>query len=427
MLERWEYRLDSWLTHLGPVTYRSPARRGDRRSAACEVEGPEQVPDLGGTVLDERAAGREGLSSHDRGSSGSRPSTISRELKRSSTTGSRAEYRPLGGHRRALENRRRPKLLVITANPDLVAAVQEGLEEKFSPEQIGGRLRREHPDDPAWHVSHETIYKTIYLQARGGLKSELATLTWTGRTLRRPQRRPDERRSRLKDMVSIWDRPNEALDRAVPGHWESDLIVGKDRGSAIGTIVERHSNYLILVWLDLWKNRVEATGDGSISKLADLPFTLKDQGREMAQHKDVTVATGIDIFFADPHAPWRRATNENTDGLLHHYFPKGTDLSGFTQTDLEYVADQMNRRPRMRLEFATPYKVLSEHLLQFPLEPGVDEGDHFVVGWPGSLARNTEAALRISLARRDSASSRRSLRSSSLRSSAGPAEGSAVP
>jgi IS30 family transposase len=300
---------------------------------------------------------------------GRAPSTISRELKRASTSGSRADYRPLGGHRRAVEKRRRPKPLKIASNPDLLAAVQEGLDEKFSPEQIVGRLRREHPDDPAWHVSHETIYKTIYLQARGGLKRDLAALTRTGRTLRRVQRRPDERRGRLKDMVSIWDRPIEALDRAVPGHWEGDLIVGKDGGSAIGTIVERHSNYLILVRLDPSKNRVEATRDGLISELADLPLTLKrsltwDQGREMAQHKDVTIATGIDIFFADPHAPWQRATNENTNGLLRQYFPKGTDLSGFTQTDLDYVADQMNRRPRKRLEFATPYEVLSEHMLQ---------------------------------------------------------------
>ena len=187
--------------------------------------------------------------------------------------------------------------------------------------------------------------------------------------MRWSQRRPDERRGRIKDMVSIWDRPEEALDRSIPGHWEGDLIVGKNGSSAIATIVERHSNYLILVWIDPSRNRVEATRDGLIAKLSGLPETLKrsltwDQGKEMSQHKMTSMATGIEVFFADPHSPWQRATNENTNGLLRQYFPKGTDLSGYTQTDLDYVADQMNRRPRKRLEFATPYEVLSEHLLR---------------------------------------------------------------
>jgi len=300
---------------------------------------------------------------------GRAPSTISREVKRGSARGKRSEYRAMRGNRIASENRRRPKPLKIPSDPRLLAAVQGGLDEKLSPEQIMGRLRREHPDDPALHVSHETIYKTIYLQARGGLKRDLAALTRTGRTLRWSQRRPDERRGRIKDMVSIWDRPEEALDRSIPGHWEGDLIVGKNGSSAIATIVERHSNYLILVWIDPNRNRVEATRDGLIAKLSGLPETLKrsltwDQGREMSQHKMTSMATGIEVFFADPHSPWQRATNENTNGLLRQYFPKGTDLSGYTQTDLDYVADQMNRRPRKRLEFATPYEVLSEHLLR---------------------------------------------------------------
>lgn len=300
---------------------------------------------------------------------GRAPSTISREIARGSARGTRSRYSPLRGQRASAENRRRPKPLKISSDLGLLSAVQQGLDEKLSPEQIVGRLRREHPDDPAWHVSHETIYKTIYLQARGGLKRDLQALTRTGRTIRWSQRRPDERRGRIRDMVSIWDRPEEALDRSIPGHWEGDLIVGKDGASAIATVVERHSNYLILVWLDPEKNRIEATRDGLIAKLADLPETLKgsltwDQGREMAQHRAVTVATGIDVFFADPHSPWQRATNENTNGLLRQYFPKGTDLKGFTQTDLDFVADQMNRRPRKRLEFSTPYEVLSGHLLR---------------------------------------------------------------
>ncbi|MCL6422866.1 IS30 family transposase [Brachybacterium sp. JHP9] len=170
-------------------------------------------------------------------------------------------------------------------------------------------------------------------------------------------------------MVSIWDRPVEALDRGIPGHWEGDLIVGRNGGSAIGTVVERHSTYLVLVWLDPEKSRVEATRDGLIAKLTELPETLEqtltwDRGTEMAQHRAVSIATGLDVFFADPHSPWQRATNENTNGLLRQYFPKGTSLDGFAQADLDFVADQMNRRPRKRLGFRTPYEVLSEHLLQ---------------------------------------------------------------
>ena len=300
---------------------------------------------------------------------GRAPSTISRELKRANPTGFRSRYRPVRAQRLAIDARARPKPLKIASSPALLGAVQQGLDERLSPEQIVGRLKREHPDDSAWHVSHETIYKTIYLQARGGLKRELQALTRTGRTIRWPHRRAHERRGQMPDMVSIWDRPIEALDRSIPGHWEGDLIVGANGKSAIGTIVERHSNYLILVWLDPAKNRVEATRDGLISKLADLPAALKgsltwDQGNEMRQHRQIAEMTGIDIYFADPHSPWQRASNENTNGLLRQYFPKGTDLSQYSQADLDYVADQMNRRPRKRLEFATPYEVLSDHLLQ---------------------------------------------------------------
>ena len=166
-----------------------------------------------------------------------------------------------------------------------------------------------------------------------------------------------------------WDRPDEALDRSVPGHWEGDLIIGKNGHSAIGTVVERHSNYLLLVHLEPTKNRVEGLSDGLVSKLAELPEALKrsltwDQGTEMYAHQRIAQMAGIDIFFADPHSPWQRATNENTNGLLRQYFPKGTDLSVHSQIDLDHVADQMNRRPRRRLEFATPYEVLSDHLLR---------------------------------------------------------------
>jgi IS30 family transposase len=300
---------------------------------------------------------------------GRAPSTVLREMRRGADTDAAGRYRPTKGQRVAFTNRRRPQALKITTHPELAALVQQGLDAKHSPQQICHRLRKDHPDREDLHVSAETIYKTIYLQARGGLKREVQALTRTGRTIRYPRRAGDERRSRIKDAISIWDRPVEALDRTIPGHWEGDLIVGKDGKSAIATIVERRSNYLILVWLDPTKDRVTATRDGLIDKLAGLPEVLKgsltwDRGTEMHAHAAVTRMTGIDIFFADPHAPWQRATNENTNGLLRQYFPKGTDLSGFTQLDLDYVADEMNGRPRRILDWATPYETIREHLLQ---------------------------------------------------------------
>lgn len=297
------------------------------------------------------------------------PSTISREVARASIEGTRGRYSPVFGERMAVINRSRPKPLKIPSDPVLLAEVQAGLDRKLSPEQIVGRLRHDHPDDPRFVVSHETIYKTIYLQARGGLKRDLQALTRTGRTVRRPDRSAHERRGRIPGMVSIWDRPAEALDRSVPGHWEGDLIVGKNGKSSIGTVVERHSNYLILVYMDPSKNRVEALRDGLVGKLGGLPDTLRrtltwDQGMEMSDHRRIAEIADIDIYFADPHSPWQRASNENTNGLLRQYFPKGTDLSVYSQMDLDLVADEMNRRPRKRLDFETPFEVLSQYLLR---------------------------------------------------------------
>ena len=297
-------------------------------------------------------------------------STISREVRRAGGSPSvRSRYSAAAGQRAAYERRRRPKALKIPSNPRLLGLVQAGLDERLSPEQIAGRLRRDHPDREDLQVSAETIYKTIYLQARGGLKRELQALTRTGRTIRYPKRNTGERRGRIKGMISIWDRPLEALDRSIPGHWEGDLIVGAAGRSAIATIVERHSNFLILGWLDPELNRVEATEQALIKKLGTLPASLRstltwDQGKEMANHRNISIATGIEIYFADPHSPWQRASNENTNGLLRQYFPKGTDLSRYSQEDLDYVADQMNRRPRKRLDYATPYEILSTHLPQ---------------------------------------------------------------
>jgi len=297
------------------------------------------------------------------------PSTISRELRRvGACVTAPSQYRPRAAHRIAWERRRRPKPSKILDNQELRLLVQQGLDKKHSPEQISGRLRRDFPDREDLQVCHETIYRSIYLQARGGLKRELKALTRTGRTMRRPQRKAGQRRSRLPEMVSIWDRPAEALERVVPGHWEGDLIIGEDGKSAIATIVERVSNFTILCWIDPERNRAEATRDALVKQLGRLPDQLRqsltwDQGLEMWRHPEISVAADIDIYFADPHAPWQRATNENTNGLLRQYFPKGTDLSRYSQEDLDFVADELNRRPRRRLEFATPYEVLSEHLL----------------------------------------------------------------
>jgi len=273
---------------------------------------------------------------------GRSPSTISREVKRGGEGHAtrRSQYLPTTGQRRAWIARRRPKPLKIASNPRLQALVQTGLEERLSPEQIVGRLRREHPDDPGLHVSHETIYKTIYLQARGGLKRDLQALTRTGRTIRHPQRSSAQRHGRIKGMVSIWDRPAEALDRTIPGHWEGDLIVGKNGASAIATIVERHSNYLILVRLDPDKNRVEATTDGLIGKLADLPAVLKgsltwDQGTEMTRHIEIAAMTGIEASTCTSPTPTRRGREPRTrtpTGCYASTSPKAPTSRSTTKT-----------------------------------------------------------------------------------------------
>ena len=297
---------------------------------------------------------------------GRSPSTISRELKRHKLE---RRYRATTAQARAFQNARRPKPSKLATNPELRAFVQAGLDLKQSPEQISGRLRREFPDRPEMRVSPETIYQSVYLLARGGLKRELEKKLRTGRVVRRYQRRDDERRGHIQDMTLIADRPPEAADRAVPGHWEGDLIIGKDGLSAIGTVVERHSGYLLLIHLDPDKSRVDGVRDGLIAKLKDLPEKIRrtltwDQGVEMHKHKEVSIAADIEIYFCDPHSPWQRPTNENTNGLLRQYFPKGTDLSVFSQEDLDYVEWEMNDRPRKRLEFAKPAEVIEQVLLQ---------------------------------------------------------------
>ena len=295
-------------------------------------------------------------------------STISREIKRVDR-GRRGDYRPSTGQSGAYQRASRPKTAKLATNTALRERVQDDLKQKYSPEQIAGRLVKDFPNDPEMRVSHETIYQSLYLQARGGLKRELVKNLRTGRTLRKPQRRPDERRGRIQDMVMIADRPAEVEDRAIPGHWEGDLIVGKGGKSAIGTLVERTTGYLMLVHVPQGINIAEAVTKGLIAQLGALPDTLRrsvtwDQGTEIHRHKEVKIAADIDVYFCDPHSPWQRGSNENMNGLLRQYFPKATDLALYSQTDLDYVALEVNGRPRKRFDFNTPNEMLETYLLR---------------------------------------------------------------
>ena len=231
--------------------------------------------------------------------------------------------------------------------------------------QIAARLRIGHPHDPMMHVSHETIYQALYVQGRGELRRELARCLRTGRARRRPRGR-DGRAGHIKDMVMISERPAEAEDRAVPGHWEGDLIIGKDCRSAVGTLVERTTRYLMLLHLPEGRDAhlVEQAMRQAITALpAGLARTITwDQGIEMARHADFTITTGIPVYFCDPHSPWQRGSNENTNGLLRQYLPKGTDLSAHSAEDLARIARSLNTRPRKTLGFMTPSEKLTELL-----------------------------------------------------------------
>jgi IS30 family transposase len=285
-------------------------------------------------------------------------STISREVR---ANGGRGGYRAWRAHDRAFHEARRPKPRKLD-DARLARQVIEWLEDWWSPEEIARRLPIEFPDDPMMRVSHETIYQSLYVQGRGELRRELARCLRTGRTQRRSGNRV-EARGRIPDMVMISDRPAEAADRAVPGHWEGDLIIGKDGRSAVGTLVERTSGYLLLLHLPDGKHadQVDAAMRRAIAKLPRQFFrTITwDQGKEMAKHARFTIDTGIQIYFCDPHSPWQRPSNENTNGLLRQYMPKGTDLSVHSEADLDRIAQSLNNRPRKRLEFMKPSERLA--------------------------------------------------------------------
>jgi transposase, IS30 family len=288
-------------------------------------------------------------------------STVSREV---AANGGRGGYRAWRAHQRARGQARRPKTPKL-ACPRLAAQVSGWLAEWWSPQQISRRLRIEFPGDPMMWVSHETIYQALYVQGRGELRRELARCLRTGRAKRRARGRGG-RASPIKDMVMISERPAEAADRAVPGHWEGDLIIGKDCRSAVGTLVERTTRYVLLLHLPHGRdaNMVEQAMRQAIAALpADLARTITwDQGIEMATHADFTIATGIPVYFCDPHAPWRRGSNENTNGLLRQYLPKGTDLSLHSAANLARIAASLNGRPRKTLGYMTPSEKLAELL-----------------------------------------------------------------
>jgi transposase, IS30 family len=298
---------------------------------------------------------------------GRSPSTISRELARNAGCAGQP-YRATTAHALAYERAGRPKPSKLATNLALRKQVEQDLQRRYSPEQIAGRLRRRFPEDREMRVSTETIYQSLYVQSRGALRRDLARCLRTGRALRRPCRQAGQRKNRIPDMINISQRPAEAADRAVPGHWEGDLIIGKANASAIGTLVERTTGYTMLVHLpDGYKP--EQVRDALATKIQTLPEILRasltwDQGPEMRDWKHVSVAADIDIYFCDPHAPWQRATNENTNGLLRQYFPKGSDLAVHSAADLDWVATELNDRPRKRLGFAKPIEEIGPLLLR---------------------------------------------------------------
>jgi IS30 family transposase len=297
---------------------------------------------------------------------GRSPSTVSRELRRNAHPGSR-DYRPHAAQDRADARRPRPKGGKIAACTELRDVVQGWLGLEWSPEQISRSLRRQYADRPEMQVSHETIYQALYVQGRGELRRELAAALRTGRTYRKPHRRPDQRQTRFTTaMIMISDRPAEADDRAVPGHWEGDLIIGKDQKSQIGTLVERATRYVLLVHLP-GNREAETVRDALLATAATLPARLKrsltwDQGSEMALHHQFSLAADLPVYFCDPHSPWQRGSNENTNGLLRQYFPKGTDLSIHTADHLAAIAARLNGRPRKTLDWETPAERLAKLL-----------------------------------------------------------------
>ena len=295
---------------------------------------------------------------------GRSPSTISRELRRNRDEAT-ATYRPFAAHRQAARRRARPGRGKLRNDAELRAFVEERLTSRWSPEQVAHALRERFPGQRERHLSPETIYQAVYRAELGGLCRELPAVLRTRRRRRRPRRRAGVRNAgSLAKMTMLDQRPTEAVDRRVPGHWEGDLIIGANNRSAIGTVVERTSRFTVLVHLPGPNHGAEVLRDALLAAMGQLPAELRrsltwDQGKEMALHAEIAAALSMPIFFCDPHSPWQRPTNENTNGLLRHYFPKGTDLRVYTSADLAAVAAELNARPRKVLGWQSPAEMLA--------------------------------------------------------------------
>src|SRR5262245_49115814 len=294
---------------------------------------------------------------------GRAPSTISREV---AAHGGRGSYRAASADQQAWSRARRRKACKLATHPVLRAIVGEQLTQKWSPQQIAGWLKTTYPDEPEMQVSHETIYRTLFIQSRGALRKELTTHLRTGRVIRRPAgtRLPDGRGGR-PGILNISERPAEADDRAVPGHWEGDLVFGK-RMSPVATLVERATRFVMLVALPNG-HKADLVADALAAKITTLPAALTrtltwDQGHEMAEHLRFTDQTGVEVYFCDPKSPWQRGSNENTNGLLRQYLPRTLDFRTLTQADFDAIADELNGRPRQTLGFKTPSEALAEAL-----------------------------------------------------------------
>lgn len=294
-------------------------------------------------------------------------STISRELERNGArldrdTGRRKPYDAIDAHERATELAKAPGTRKLEAGTVLMEMIRRDIREGWSPQQIAGRLKVAHPDDPSKTACHETMYTAIYCMPRGDLKMELVACLRQSNAKRRPRSRGDNR-GKIPDMTSIHVRPPEVEDRVVPGHWEGDLIKGAKNRSSVGTLVERTSRLVMLVRMD------NATADSTLVAFTtafsgvhgSLAKTLTyDQGREMMRHKDLAIATGLKVYFCDPHSPWQRGSNENTNGLIREYLPKGMDLSKITQAELDVIAAKLNNRPRKMHKFRSPLEVYED-------------------------------------------------------------------
>ena len=294
---------------------------------------------------------------------GRSPSTVTRELNRH---GGRRRYRASEADARAWQRARRPQLCKLARHPRLAGVVAAKLAQQWSPEQIAAWLKLEYPQDETMWVSHETIYLTLFIQARGALKKELLAHLRRSRSIRRPRTaRRGRGQGQIVDAVSIRERPAEAADRAIPGHWEGDLLAGA-ANSQIATLVERHSRFVMLVALD--RKDTRSVTNALSRHVRELPEQLRrsltwDRGLEMAEHARFTIATDVNVYFCDPRSPWQRGSNENTNGLLRQYLPKGTNLNKLTQSELDAIAERLNTRPRRTLGFKTPADTLKQAIV----------------------------------------------------------------